>query len=72
MLKFPLHRKISTQAQNLIKALLIKDPEKRLGHNDIEEIMQHEFFADIQWDSVLTSKVPYDPPVRPPRRAMKT
>ena len=52
---------ISKKAQELIKALLIKNPDKRLGSKyDIEEIKDHIYFKDIDWDKVYNKK--FHPP----------
>lgn len=37
---------------NLIKRLLEKDPEKRLGTKDVNEIKQHSFFKTIDWSKI--------------------
>lgn len=38
--------------------LLQKIIDKRLGtHNDIEEIKQHEYFSDINWNDVYERKL---------------
>lgn len=39
-------------AQDLICKLLTMDPAKRLGANGVEEIKSHEFFHDINWDTL--------------------
>jgi serum/glucocorticoid-regulated kinase 2 len=57
----------SPDAQSLIRALLIRDPKKRLGggKEDAAEIKRHSFFADIDWDKLLDKQVqpPYKPKV---------
>ena len=39
----------STEAADLIKKLLIKDPSKRLGHNGAHEVKEHPFFSSVDW-----------------------
>ena len=40
-------------ARQIILLLLNRNPQKRLGAtNDAEEVKAHEFFADIDWDTV--------------------
>lgn len=39
-------------AENLIKSLLNKDPEQRLGFKSIDEIKNHKWFASINWENV--------------------
>ena len=52
---------ISKKAQELIKALLVKNPDERLGSkDDIEEIKNHEYFKDVDWDKVYSKE--YLPP----------
>jgi hypothetical protein len=34
--------------------MLIKDPSKRIT---IEDIKNHEFCSDIDWDSIITKKL---------------
>ena len=49
-LKF--NKTFSEDAKDMVSKLLIKDPEKRLGANGPEEIMNHPFFKDINWDEI--------------------
>ena len=49
---------------DLLDRLLVKKPEERLGANGIQEIKQHPFFEDIDWDLMLQKQVP--PPFKPP------
>ena len=52
---------ISKKAQELIKALLVKNPDERLGSKyDIEEIKNHSYFKDVDWNKVLNKE--YIPP----------
>lgn len=60
-------RKIPNDATRyFIKGLLEKDPEKRLGANGIEEIMNHEYFAGLDWEELKLRKLtpPYNPRVK--------
>ena len=50
------------KAKDLITQLLIKEPTLRLGFHSIDEIKAHPFFEGIDWDTVRSSKVPYNPP----------
>jgi serine/threonine protein kinase len=57
---------VSPNARDLIKKLLEKNRKKRLGSNgDINEILQHPFFNDIDIDKVLSKKIvpPYMPEI---------
>ena len=42
----------SEDSKDLIRKLLNKDPNKRLGSNSIEEIKQHPWFSSINWNHV--------------------
>jgi serine/threonine protein kinase len=46
--------------------LLEKDPEKRLGANGVEEIMDHEYFESIDWEQLKLKNVkpPYNPKLK--------
>ena len=53
---------ISNKAQKLIKALLKKDPNFRLGSKgDVDEIMKFEYFKDVDWNKV------YNRELKPPK-----
>lgn len=56
---------ISPDALSFLQGLLIKDPEKRLGcgPGKIQEIKDHPFFKETDWDELLSMKVkPYIKP----------
>lgn len=40
-------------AKDLIRKLLTLDPQDRLGFNGAEEIKNHSFFRDIEWDKLF-------------------
>ena len=50
------------EAAELLKRLLEKNPNKRLGGGgrDAEEIKEHPYFKDINWKNV------YDKKIKPP------
>lgn len=50
--------------RSLIKALLNRDPTKRLGVHGTDEIKSHPFFSDIDWVKLVTKS--YIPPFTPP------
>lgn len=60
---FPKSIKISDELEDLIKQCLQKDPTKRIGYNNTEEIKKHKWFENINWDDVLNLSV--EPPVKP-------
>lgn len=56
---------ISPEAQDLLRKLLNRDPDRRLGGGeaDAEEIKAHPFFASVNWDDLENLRVP--PPFVP-------
>lgn len=55
---------LTTEGRNFVKGLLNRNPKHRLGAtHDAEELKQHPFFADINWDH-LTKKL-IAPPFKP-------
>ena len=63
--KYP-SKRFSEPLKDLIKKLLEKDPKKRLGSKGTQEIMDHEYFSDINWNDVENMKLkpPYVPRIR--------
>lgn len=58
----PYHREVESTALELIKALLVKDPQKRLGFNrGATEIKQHPFFEGINWALIRCTLPPQIP-----------
>ncbi|KAM3141388.1 hypothetical protein pb186bvf_006506 [Paramecium bursaria] len=53
----------SMQAQNLLRGLLCRDPQRRLGRNSVEEIKNHNFFQGIDWKIVEARQLV--PPIVP-------
>ena len=51
---------ISESAASLLRGLLQKDPNKRLGGSikDAQEIKEHPYFKDVDWDNVYNKKIP--------------
>ena len=63
-LQFPNEPQISDVLKDLITKLLNKNYEERLGYqNGFEEIKQHEFFKDFNFDELLNKNIqaPYIP-----------
>ena len=50
---------ISEKANNLLRRLLERDPNKRLGGGakDAQEIKEHPYFQDVDWDLIYNKKV---------------
>merc|ERR1712008_164506 len=57
--------KFSPQMRAVIKALLSKDPTRRLGcmNDGTEGVMKHRFYQGFDWDGLLEKKI--DPPYVP-------
>ena len=53
----------SHESADFINKLIQRKPKKRLGYNDINDIKQHKWFADFDWNSLqnLSIKSPYIP-----------
>jgi beta-adrenergic-receptor kinase len=49
-------------AQDLLAGLLCKDPTKRIGWNGHQDILNHSWFADFDFDSLDTATPPWCPP----------
>lgn len=61
-LTFPVH--MNEEVVSLIKKLLERNPSKRLGANrGVEEIKEHEWLSDIDWEMIRSKKI--DPAWRP-------
>lgn len=55
---------LSTEGRNFVKGLLNRNPKHRLGATrDAEELKDHPFFADIDWDALAKKNVV--PPFKP-------
>eukprot|EP00889_Picochlorum_renovo_P002913 jgi/Picre1/29943/NNA_005321.t1 len=66
---------MSDECKDLLKSLLRKDPEDRLGHEaGAEDVKRHPWFHDIDWSLLANSKPPYIPGETPklPEKEMKT
>lgn len=48
---------VSENCKNMIYTLLRKDPEKRLGSKNEDEIKLHPWFEDIDWSALLKKEV---------------
>ena len=61
-------RRYSTDVVDLMKKLLCKQPNKRLGHhtNDIQKLKQHQWFRGFDWQSLATGqmKSPFRPKLK--------
>ncbi|KAH9104229.1 hypothetical protein LEN26_015106 [Aphanomyces euteiches] len=64
-LVFPVTPETSPELQDLLMGLLRKDPHQRYGTNSISDILDHPFFAGLDWDMLLQKKIeaPWKPHV---------
>lgn len=63
-LKFPEKPLISAEAKDFIAKCLIRDRVQRMGaKTDLQEIMNHSWFRDMDWNALLNKKIP--PPFTP-------
>ncbi|KAF3444730.1 hypothetical protein FNV43_RR14423 [Rhamnella rubrinervis] len=61
-LKFPEGSNISFAAKDLVRGLLVKDPQKRLGFKrGATEIKQHPFFESVNWALIRGTHPPEIP-----------
>ncbi|EEF44981.1 serine/threonine protein kinase, putative [Ricinus communis] len=61
-LKFPEGSSVSFSAKDLIRGLLVKDPQKRLGFKrGATEIKQHPFFESVNWALIRSTHPPEIP-----------
>ncbi|XP_020582076.1 serine/threonine-protein kinase RHS3-like [Phalaenopsis equestris] len=61
-LRFPEEPVVSTSARDLIKSLLVKDPQKRIAYRrGATEIKQHQFFDGVNWALVRSMPPPHVP-----------
>lgn len=50
---------VSPKAKDLIEKMLSKDRRQRLGCNgDLDEVLMHPFFADLDMNKLLQKKLP--------------
>lgn len=58
---------LSTEGRNFVKGLLNRNPKHRLGaNNDANELMDHPFFNDVDWNALNRKEVipPFKPKLR--------
>jgi serum/glucocorticoid-regulated kinase 2 len=62
-LEFPEEVELSDECKDFIDKLLYKDPAKRLGNGGYQEILQHPFFKEIDFNKLLMKEldIPYKP-----------
>jgi serine/threonine protein kinase len=48
---------LSKDSINLLQLFFVKDPDKRLGSNGVDEIRFHPFFKNIEWDLIVKKRI---------------
>ncbi|KAG8902350.1 hypothetical protein FRB99_004564, partial [Tulasnella sp. 403] len=56
----------SPEAMDFMARLLTNDPKQRLGYNGAEEVRNHPWLKDIDWDKVTTTEAQFVPQVTDP------
>ena len=59
--KLMLHDYFSDELKDLLSQLLCRDPNKRIGVSDKNELKNHEWFKDIDWDKLAKKQI--NPPL---------
>lgn len=54
---------VSEDAKSLIRGLLERNPDRRLGSKGAPSLREHPFFRGIDWDALEACKI--EPPIRP-------
>jgi serine/threonine protein kinase len=66
----------SVHAIDFVNRLLLRNPQERLGGNGIQEIKEHPWLADVDWEKLAQKRIkaPFRAPVTPPsfRTSRKT
>ena len=44
--------------KDLLSKLLKEEPMERIGAKDMNELLQHSFFKDVDWDNLPKQKPP--------------
>lgn len=57
---------ITPEAKDLIERLLVVNPKDRIGYKDIDEIKNHPYFDDVDWDNVYMEEAEFVPNVSNP------
>ncbi|KAG8903129.1 hypothetical protein FRC00_000309 [Tulasnella sp. 408] len=53
----------SPEAMDFMQRLLASDPKQRLGYNGAQEVREHPWLKDIDWDKVTTAEAAFVPQV---------
>ena len=48
---------ITPECKNIMVGLLNKYPHKRLGHKGADDIRNHPWFKDVDWEALMQLKV---------------
>lgn len=56
----------ASHAKDLIEKLLVVDPTRRLGYNGAQEIKDHPYFKDVDWEHVYEEEASFVPAIEHP------
>jgi len=56
---------LSPDAKDLLRRLLRKEPERRLGYKQFDVIKKHRFFRNIDWAAIEAKSPALEPPITP-------
>jgi hypothetical protein len=54
---------LSPAATDILKRMMCES-EKRLGVNGVDEIKNHPFFDDVDWEGIRGTEAPYQPELK--------
>ncbi|EGR30983.1 protein kinase domain protein [Ichthyophthirius multifiliis] len=55
--RFPQSVPLSKECMDIVIKLLQKNPEERLGYKDVQDIKNHPFFKEINFDDLIQKKI---------------
>lgn len=56
-LDFPKTTPVTSECRSILRGLLHKYPDKRLGNRSSEDIRKHPWFKDLDWGKLLSMEV---------------
>lgn len=58
-ISFPTNESLSEDGMDLIKKLLKKNPEERLGYNNFNDLKRHPYFETVNFEDLFKQEVPH-------------
>lgn len=56
--KYEMPAYVPEEAKDLIQKILVKEPENRIGAQEIQDLMNHKFFTDVDFETIVTEFPP--------------